>query len=121
MPIYEYRCPDCAHDFELIQKFSDDPARTCPKCGMENVKKLISQTSFVLKGSGWYNDHYGLKSGSGDSAAKGEAKVETKGDAPAPAKTGGEAAPSAPAAAAPAAAAPAPAVKSGSSTPAASS
>ncbi len=68
MPIYEYACPDCGHKFDEIQKFTDDPISVCPKCAATNVKKLISATSFVLKGGGWYKDHYGLKSG-GDSGA----------------------------------------------------
>jgi putative FmdB family regulatory protein len=68
MPIYEYACPDCGHKFDEIQKFTDDPISVCPKCAATNVKKLISATSFVLKGGGWYKDHYGLKSG-GDSSA----------------------------------------------------
>lgn len=69
MPIYEYSCPDCGHDFEALQKFSDDPVRDCPKCNAANVKKRISATSFVLKGGGWYKDHYGLKSGSSSSSS----------------------------------------------------
>lgn len=75
MPIYEYRCPDCGHQFEAIQKMSDAPLKVCPECGAEQVKKLISQTSFVLKGGGWYKDHYGLKKGgssdSGGSSSSG--------------------------------------------------
>lgn len=62
MPIYEYRCPDCGHEFEQLQRMSDDPIKVCPECSSEGVKKLISRTSFVLKGGGWYKDHYGLKS-----------------------------------------------------------
>lgn len=65
MPIYEYACPDCGHRFDEIQKFSDPPLTACPKCAAQNVKKLISNTSFVLKGGGWYKDHYGLKGGGG--------------------------------------------------------
>ncbi|MDP2306148.1 MAG: zinc ribbon domain-containing protein [Pseudomonadota bacterium] len=65
MPIYEYSCPDCGHEFEAIQKFSDDPIKDCPSCKAANVKKLISMTSFVLKGGGWYKDHYGLKKSGG--------------------------------------------------------
>ena len=70
MPIYEYACPDCGHRFEAMQKFSDDPVRDCPSCKAQNVKKLISATSFVLKGGGWYKDHYGLKGG-GSSESSG--------------------------------------------------
>lgn len=59
MPIYEYACPDCDHRFDEIQKFSDPPCEVCPKCAARNVKKLISRSSFVLNGGGWYKDGYG--------------------------------------------------------------
>jgi putative FmdB family regulatory protein len=67
VPIYEYQCPDCGHHFEQLQKISEEPVRVCPNCSAAHVKKLVSQTSFVLKGGGWYKDHYGLKSGTGSS------------------------------------------------------
>jgi putative FmdB family regulatory protein len=68
MPIYEYACRECGHKFERLQRMSEDPVRDCPECEVEGaVKKLVSQTSFVLKGGGWYSDHYGLKSGSSSS------------------------------------------------------
>jgi len=54
MPMYEYRCQSCNHQFELRQKFSDAPATECPQCG-GTVEKLISQTAFSLKGEGWFN------------------------------------------------------------------
>lgn len=57
MPMYEYQCSSCGNRFELRQKFSDEPAKECPKCGGE-VQKLISQGSFALKGSGWYAEGY---------------------------------------------------------------
>ena len=67
MPIYEYGCQRCGHTFERLQKVSEAPIDECPACGAQgDVKKLISRSSFVLKGGGWYKDHYGLKS-SGDS------------------------------------------------------
>lgn len=62
VPIYEYQCPDCGHRFDALQKFSDDPIRTCPKCTAENVRKLISAPALHFKGSGWAHDNYGLKS-----------------------------------------------------------
>jgi putative FmdB family regulatory protein len=65
VPIYEYQCPDCGHQFEQLQKISDEPVRVCPNCAQTHVRKLVSQTSFVLKGGGWYKDHYGLKGGGG--------------------------------------------------------
>ena len=56
MPIYEYLCEKCQHEFEKEQRISDPPVKTCPVCRSRKVKKLISRTSFVLKGGGWYSD-----------------------------------------------------------------
>ena len=61
MPIYEYLCAKCEHEFEREQRITEDPVKTCPKCRSRRVKRLISQTSFVLKGGGWYADGYGEK------------------------------------------------------------
>lgn len=74
VPIYEYRCETCGHKFDEIQRM-DAPAPPCPKCGAD-VKKLVSAAAFVLKGGGWYKDHYGIKSGStsGGEASSSEAK-----------------------------------------------
>ncbi len=58
MPIYEYLCEKCEHEFEREQRITADPIKTCPECKSRRVKKQISQTSFVLKGGGWYNDLY---------------------------------------------------------------
>jgi putative FmdB family regulatory protein len=58
MPIYEYACAACGHQFEEWQKITDKPVRTCPKCKAKKVERLISQTSFSLKGGGWYSDLY---------------------------------------------------------------
>jgi len=58
MPIYEYHCGKCDLEFEREQRITDDPVKTCPNCRSRKVKKLISQTSFVLKGGGWYSDLY---------------------------------------------------------------
>ncbi len=57
MPMYEYRCNTCNYQYELRQKFSDEPARECPKCGGA-VEKMISQAAFSLKGKGWFNSGY---------------------------------------------------------------
>ncbi len=59
MPVYEYQCSACNHEFEREQRISEDPIKKCPKCGKQKVKRLISRTSFVLKGGGWYGDLYG--------------------------------------------------------------
>ncbi|QWR78196.1 FmdB family zinc ribbon protein [Candidatus Magnetomonas plexicatena] len=60
MPLYEYECLQCKDVFEVIQKFSDAPVSTCNKCGGE-LRKLISNTAFVLKGEGWYVTDYPSK------------------------------------------------------------
>jgi putative FmdB family regulatory protein len=72
MPIYEYGCEACGHTFERLQKVSDQPISDCPSCEAEGtVKKLVSRTSFVLKGGGWYKDHYGLKGGTSSDSSSG--------------------------------------------------
>ena len=58
MPMYEYACQACGHSFEARQKFSDAPLTTCPQCQGE-VRKLISQAGFALKGGGWFQQSYG--------------------------------------------------------------
>ena len=75
MPIYEYRCDKCEREFEAEQRITDDPLRSCPHCRSRKVRRLISQTSFVLKGSGWYSDLYSSSKGSKPAAA-GEAGAE---------------------------------------------
>ncbi len=75
MPIYEYRCLDCGHEFELMQKFSDPPAETCTSCS-GTVQKLISRSAFHLKGSGWYVTDYG-RNGSANGKATGKNDSES--------------------------------------------
>ena len=58
MPIYEYKCLKCEHQFEVIQSFSDNPVETCPACNRKTVKKLVSAPSFRLKGGGWYETDF---------------------------------------------------------------
>ncbi len=54
MPIYEYRCKNCSHDLEILQKISDSPLTDCTNCGKNTLEKVISSTQFQLKGTGWY-------------------------------------------------------------------
>lgn len=89
MPLYEYKCEECGNVLEVIQKFSDDPIEKCPKCG-GTMSKLISNTSFVLKGGGWYADGYTGKkpaeataSTPSDSKPATESKPESKPKEPA--------------------------------------
>lgn len=79
MPIYEYRCNGCGKEFEAIQKFSDKPVKKCPRCSGNKVERLISKSSFVLKGEGWYSTGYAKKDRSGekDNKAEGAPKAES--------------------------------------------
>lgn len=54
MPIYEYECPACKHKFEILQKMSDAALTDCPSCHQQGLQKIISNTQFQLKGTGWY-------------------------------------------------------------------
>lgn len=66
MPIYEYECADCGKTDEVVQKITDAPLTTCRHCSGK-LHKIISQSTFHLKGGGWYADQYGNKpSGSSD-------------------------------------------------------
>ena len=77
MPIYEYKCSKCGEIFEAFQKINDDPLTHCKYC-KGTVERILSQTSFQLKGSGWYLTDYSRKSQSagpsGDSGAKSAEK-----------------------------------------------
>ncbi len=76
MPTYEYMCEKCDHEFEREQRITDPPVKTCPECRSRRVKKLISRTSFVLKGGGWYSDLYS----SAKKGSKGDADEAPKKD-----------------------------------------
>tara|TARA_B100001564_G_scaffold132477_1_gene110988 strand:+ start:516 stop:686 length:171 start_codon:yes stop_codon:yes gene_type:complete len=53
MPIYEYQCEGCGHQFDIIQKISDDKLTLCPKCNQHKLKKMVTAAGFKLKGTGW--------------------------------------------------------------------
>jgi putative FmdB family regulatory protein len=73
MPIYEYRCGSCG-EFEAMQGIRDKPLTRCPTC-RGKVTKLISSTSFQLKGDGWYVTDYARKqNGTGEHEKRGEEK-----------------------------------------------
>ena len=84
MPIYEYRCDKCGKEFEAWQKFSDAPIETCESCG-GHASKMISQSSFILKGSGWYVTDYGNKHTSSTCSSKSSSS-DTSSDSGATAK-----------------------------------
>lgn len=81
MPVYTYRCENCGIQFEKQQSFTDNPLKTCPECRKKALKKVITPTKVIFKGSGFYaTDH---KSPSGETAstakkAASESKSETK-------------------------------------------
>ncbi|MFT3915955.1 MAG: zinc ribbon domain-containing protein [Anaeromyxobacteraceae bacterium] len=97
MPIYEYVCEACGRLTEVMQKVSDPPPGACPGCGEARLSKLVSRTSFQLKGGGWYSDLY-ASAGAGKAKPKAEAAPSPPGGgadakpspAPATGGTGGE-------------------------------
>lgn len=71
MPIYEYQCQSCGHEYEALQKLSDAPLKDCPACNKPDLAKKISAAGFRLKGGGWYETDFksgGKKNVAGDSA-----------------------------------------------------
>lgn len=84
MPIYEYECDGCHSVFEVRQKVSD-PAPSEHSCGSKSVRRILSATSFVLKGTGWYATDYGNRSQKpepGQSAQTGKGNKGDSSDAP---------------------------------------
>ncbi|MBK5931795.1 FmdB family zinc ribbon protein [Halochromatium salexigens] len=58
MPIYAYRCGECGHELDALQKISDPPLTECPACGASALTKQITAAAFRLKGSGWYETDF---------------------------------------------------------------
>jgi len=79
MPVYEYECPQCQTILEIQQKIADPPLAHCPECDGP-VKKLMSMSSFQLKGGGWYADGY--------ASAQNKPKKDTTPAAAPPCQTG---------------------------------
>ncbi len=99
MPIYEYRCSQCGHQDEYLQKVSEPPNSVCPACGKPTFQKLLSAAGFQLKGSGWYATDF---KGSGKKPAakpaekktdSAEAKADTKSETKTKTETKTESAP----------------------------
>ena len=83
MPIYAYKCADCGHEKEVLQKISDAPLTDCPSCGRPSMAKMVTAAGFQLKGSGWYATDF--KGGS----SKPEAKPAAAADSTPPCQGGG--------------------------------
>ena len=87
MPIYEYRCNDCGHQFEVSQRMSDDPLTECEVCGGQ-VSKMLFAPAIHFKGTGFHNTDYGSKrrgagddsGGSGSGAGDGSSNGASAGD-----------------------------------------
>ncbi|HTK88219.1 MAG TPA: FmdB family zinc ribbon protein [Nitrospiraceae bacterium] len=79
MPIYEYLCQSCQHQFEVKQKFSDDPILSCVRCG-QAVRKIISAPAIMFKGSGWYVTDYSDKMKAPDQASSTESASKPAND-----------------------------------------
>lgn len=58
MPIYQYQCENCNHEFEALQKISAEPLVVCPECQEERLAKQVTAPNFRLKGSGWYETDF---------------------------------------------------------------
>jgi len=67
MPIYEYQCNKCGTNFEALLKSTESEPTKCEECGSKRIGRVMSQTSFVLKGSGWYKTDY---AGGGEANSK---------------------------------------------------
>lgn len=78
MPVYTYRCDSCGVQFEKHQSFHDQPLKTCPECRKKSVKRVITPTKIIFKGSGFYATDHRSPSGSGSRESKAEKKEESK-------------------------------------------
>jgi len=92
MPLYDYKCGKCGHIFEVMQKISEEPLKYCPEC-KGPIKRLISASGIIFKGTGWHVTDYGKKGtgelGTKELGKKKETTTETKSSAaePAPKKS----------------------------------
>ena len=85
MPIYEYQCQKCGHEFEALQKVSDGALQKCPDMRRAPLKRLVSAPQFRLKGTGWYETDFKkdnkkrlVESGDGEPAADGARTTRRK-------------------------------------------
>ena len=82
MPTYSYVCDACSHEFDLIQRMSDDAIKKCPNCGKNKLRRLIGGgAGIIFKGSGFYITDYVRKSSGEEKDAKPDKKesaIKTK-------------------------------------------
>jgi len=95
MPIYPYTCTACGHEFDTLQKISDEPLKFCPQCGEQSLRKKLTAAAFHLKGTGWYQTDFkeaGNKKDGKDKKEDGKAETATtKEDKKTDDKSGGSA------------------------------
>ena len=104
MPTYQYRCTECGHDLEAVQKFSDAALTECPNCGGQ-LRKIFNAVGVVFKGSGFYRTDSRTGNGSSDGGSKSDSAPAEKGSGTKESKgDGGSAAPAKESSPAPAAA-----------------
>ena len=88
MPVYTYRCESCGVQFERHQSFHDEPLKTCPECRKKSLKKVITPTRIIFKGSGFYATDN--KSASGSKSSSGTKSSESKPEKKEESKSSGE-------------------------------
>ena len=71
MPIYEYQCNKCNHNCEKLESINAPKVQKCPECGAESLQRIVSSTSFQLKGEGWYVTDFRDSGKKGSDKAKG--------------------------------------------------
>jgi putative FmdB family regulatory protein len=90
MPTYTYRCQSCGHQFDIFQKFADDPLKECPECH-GSLRKVLHPVGVVFKGSGWYiNDSRPAQAGENGGSDKAESDKSDKKDKAAAGSTNGK-------------------------------
>lgn len=87
MPVYTYRCESCGVQFERHQSFQDAPLKTCPECRKKSLKKVITPTRVIFKGSGFYATDHRSASGSSSRESKPEKTEKKEESKPAETKT----------------------------------
>jgi len=89
MPIYGYRCGNCGHEFEVLQKMSDAPLKTCPKCSGQ-LAKMVYAAGIVYKGSGYYSTDYDKGGKAASTASSNGAKSDSDSSSGSDTKPAGE-------------------------------
>ena len=75
MPLYDYQCKSCSHEFEALQAMNEAPLEECPECDEPELRKKVAAPAFTFKGGGWYKDLYSSSSSSGNKS--GETKSDS--------------------------------------------